>query len=437
MPTSSEQTSLATTPPPRVTLEDIEALVVDIVDIVDEVKAIAFTPTDAKLAPKFGTTQVAQLCRISHDTMLRRLEKAEEFGLPIGTLTNEADPEKPTINRRKKREFTLEETARWITASKLAFRRPPNVPGCVMAIGNFKGGVGKTTIAMSLAQGLSLKGYRVLCIDFDPQGSLTTLFGIDPTDVVADQTFLPLAAVPSEEGARSTIRESIQKTYWHNVDLVAGFTGLFSGEFWLPTRQMNALNPENDDRHEKLVDGVVKKKDPKNFRFYEVLAKGLQGVELEYDYIIIDTPPALSYMTMNAFWASDAILMPLPPEGLDFASSAQFWSMFTELASGTGAPTDTDKSFSWIGVVPSKVDGAKNHTKSLLKAMQGAYGKYLTTAQIPQTDAAKTAAMKMRTVYDIAKYVGGNKTYARARDAFDQLVEEVDHLTRQKLWGQL
>jgi len=432
-----DQPNLVTTPPAKITISDIEALVDQVEDTVAAIKEIAFSPTDEKMPPMFGTAQVAQLCGISHDAMLRRLEKVEELGLPEGVLTNDPDPEKPAARQRKKRAFTLADTGRWIATSKQAFLRPKNVAGCVLSVGNFKGGVGKTTIAMSLAQGLSLKGYRVLCIDFDPQGSLTTLFGIDPTEVRPEQTFLPLAALPDRDGARPTLKESIQTTYWSNVDLVAGYTGLFNGEFWLPSRQMRALREQNDESPTVVVDGETIKKDPKSFRFYEVLSVGLQGVNLEYDYIIIDTPPALSYMTMNAFWASDAILMPLPPEGLDFASSAQFWSMFTELASGTGAPSDKEKCFSWIGVVPSKVDGSKKHTKTLLKGMQRAYGQYLTTAQIPQTDAAKVAAVKMKTVYDIAKYTGGNRTYARARDAFDELVAEVDHLTRQKLWGQL
>ncbi len=429
------QPTFASPQPGHIKISDIQALAEQVEDTVDAIKEIAFSPTDVKSAPLFGTAQVADLCGISHDTMLRRLEKVEELSLPEGTLTNDIDPEKPASRQRKKRSFTLAETVQWIQTVKPPFVRPEGLPGCVLSIGNFKGGVGKTTIAMSLAQGLSLKGYRVLCIDFDPQGSLTTLFGIDPIDVEPEQTFLPLAASPEREGSRPTLKESIRPTYWTNLDLVAGSTGLFGGEFWLPSRQMRALREGNDDEETEVIRGKTVRKDPKNFRFYEVLSNGLQGVKQLYDYIIIDTPPALSYMTMNAFWASDAILMPLPPEGLDFVSSAQFWSMFTELSSGTGAPSDKEKSFAWIGVVPSKVDGTKKRTTTLLKAMQGAYGQYLTTAQIPQTDAAKVAAVKMQTVYDISKYTGSNRTYARARDAFDELVAEVDHLTKQKLWG--
>ncbi|MFD2274836.1 ParA family protein [Undibacterium arcticum] len=53
----------------------------------------------------------------------------------------------------------------------------------------------------------------------------------------------------------------------------------------------------------------------------------------DYDIIVIDTPPSLSYVTINAFMAADALIVPLPPNALDFASSAQFWSLFSDLAS--------------------------------------------------------------------------------------------------------
>ena len=180
-------------------------------------------------------------------------------------------------------------------------------------MGFFKGGVGKTIVATSLAQGLALKGYKVLTIDFDPQGSMTAMMGVDPATVEADETFAPLGTPPGHPLHRATLAESIRPTYWSGVDLVAGSTNLFQCEFFLPLRAMNA------------------KAEGRQFNFLDVLAKGLRPIREDYDFIIIDTPPALSYTTMNAYLAADALLMPVVPEGLSLQSSAQFWDMFTEL----------------------------------------------------------------------------------------------------------
>jgi chromosome partitioning protein len=390
----------------RVTVADLESLGQDVEETLDRVKDVVFQPAGAKSPPRYGTMQLAAMCGISHDTLMRRLIKASELGLPEGNKS-------PT---NRKLSFSLEETLTWVRRERKGGFRPDGYPGAVIATGNFKGGVGKTTVTMSVAQGLSLKGYKVLCIDLDPQGSLTSLFGLTPTAMEEGETFFPLTVPLADPRHRSTLDESIHKTYWANVDLVPGSAALFSGEFYLPVRQMSAQDNEP------------------NFRFNEVLERALKGrIRDEYDYIIIDTPPALSYITMNAFWAADAILMPLPPEGMDFASSAQFWTMFAELASSATRQGEELKSFGWVGVVPSKVD-SKPHSQSVLKWMRAAYRGYLTSAELPTTDAAKVASMRLQTVYDIERYVGSHKTYARARLAFDKLTDEIDHLTHTNVW---
>jgi chromosome partitioning protein len=424
--------------PGKVDLARINALSTRLGELVERIKTQAFLPAGGKVPPVFNQTQLAALCKMSPDSMARRLAKASELGLPAGSTvavssaadgdsdgstTPETSKDEVKEAPKGRKHWTLAEARQWIKACAIPFVRPKGVPGAVITIANFKGGVGKTVTSMTLAQGLALMGYKVLAIDVDPQGSLTSLFGILPTEVSDDMTILPLMIPPvdpknkqpqSDEtdnsAPRSTIKQSIQKTYWDGLDLVAGSRSLFSGEFYLPSRQIS--------------------QEP-GFDFYQVLNRALDdGTRMEYDFIIIDTMPALSYLTMNTLWAADAVLMPLPPEGLDIASSSQFWTMFTELAE----VMTQEKTFHYIGVLPSKVDHTKGHTKSLLQWIKAGYEDFVLPVEIPVTQVVSLGATEMRTVFDITKYVGASKTYARAREAYDKLVEEIDHLTRRTCW---
>ena len=87
---------------------------------------------------------------------------------------------------------------------------------------------------------------------------------------------------------------------------------LYSAEFVLPSRQTR--QPQGS-----------------GFEFWRVLDIGIDSIRDKYDVVVIDTPPSLSYTTINALLASDGIIMPLPPSALDFASSSQFWDLFSSL----------------------------------------------------------------------------------------------------------
>lgn len=397
-----------------ITFDDLRELESHIHKILNAVRVTGNRPGGVKTAPRINATQLAKLCRKSNTTMSRLLERAAEFGLANGY----ADDHKG--GNGKRRMFSTADAIGWIRKVGTMHRRAAaDTPGCVISVGNFKGGVGKTVFSACLSQALSLMGYKVLCIDLDPQGSLTSLFDIDRFDVDEMLTFLPLTLRPSDPNHRPTLQESIQETYWPGIDIVAGTPALFSGEFWLPMRQMDARLKEPD------------------FRFMEVLDRALDdGIRDEYDYIIIDTPPALSYITMNAYWAADGILVPLPAEGIDLVSSAQFWSMFTELGASAEASATKPKSFSWISVVPSKIDHSKTRTKVNLKVMQAAYQSYLMPLEIPESAAIGNGGVTLKTVYDMESYAGSAKTYARSREALDRLAEEIDYMTRLHKWGQ-
>lgn len=385
------------TPHQKITIAEIVSQADRAVHMVADVRSRMLAPQQKKIAPVFSMTQLATLCGIDKGQFSYRLSKED---LPTGQLN-------ATGSRR---EFSLEQSRIWIREYRSASLRPKDKRAITIAVGNFKGGVSKTTTAMTLAQGLSLRGHRVLAIDTDPQGSLTTLFGVLPdTDVAEDQTIAPLA-----NGDESSIRPAIQSTYWDGLDLVAAAPALFSAEFILPARQM---------------------KDP-TFQFWDVLNLGLEDVRDEYDVIVIDTSPSLSYLTINAFMASDGLIVPLPPNALDFASSAQFWSLFSDLASNLVESAGLVKTFDFIHVLLSRVDASDAASSVVRTWIAATYAEKLLPVEIPKTAVTSATAAEFGTVYDISKYDGNLKTYKRARDAYDRFSDLIEQSVQGSWAGQ-
>jgi chromosome partitioning protein len=370
-------------------MQRIHAISARASSMVEQIRGRLLAPESRKVAPVFSTAQVAALCGVDKPHVTYRVTKGD---LPPGKLTPNGG----------KREFSLTEARIWARTYRKDKMRPRGQPALCIAVANFKGGVSKTTSAMILAQGLSMRGHRVLAIDIDPQGSLTTLHGILPeTEVSEDMTIAPLC-----HGISDDITPAIRSTYWDGIDLVAAAPFLFSAEFALPALQMS--------------DSSV--------RFWDILNQGLESVRDLYDVIIIDTPPSLSYVTINGLWAADGVVVPVPPSGLDFASSAQFWSLLSDLGSSLDEqePDGARKAFDFLHILLSRVDHTDTASPAVRQWIQATYGEYVLPVEIPKTSVTSNKAAEFATVYDIQKYEGAVKTYKRALDAYDRFVDLVE-----------
>ena len=360
-------------------------------EMMDQVRSAMLNPTSRKKELSMHLSQLAGYCGVEKGSLMHRMAKGD---LPQGNLNTTGS----------RREFTLSEARAWIRSYRKDKLRPAGAEAITIAISNFKGGVGKTTTAMTLAQGLTLLGHRVLVIDTDPQGSLTTLFGILPdTEITEADTILPLAL-----GEETSIRYAIRPTYWDGIDLVAAAPCLFGAEFALPARQTQEPG----------------------FEFWNVLNLGIDDVRGEYDVIVIDSPPSLSYITINALMASNGLIMPLPPNALDYASASQFWNLFSDLSAEMLTSRGLDKEFDFIHVLLSRVDSAESTSDIVRTWIQATYKEKVLPVEIPKTAVASSASAEFSTVYDIQKYDGNARTFKRARDAYDQFVRYVESSIR-------
>ena len=150
--------------------------------------------------------------------------------------------------------------------------------GRIIAIANQKGGVGKTTTAINLAACLSVKGKKVLLIDMDPQGNTTSGVGVDKNEL--ENTIYDLII------GESSVRDCIIPNVFHDMDLIPTSVDLAAAEI-------------------ELI-GIKRKE--------YILKDEIDFIKDKYDFIIIDCPPALSMLTINAMTTADSVIVPIQCE---------------------------------------------------------------------------------------------------------------------------
>jgi chromosome partitioning protein len=309
--------------------------------------------------------------------------------------------------------------------------RPEGLPAKIVAVANFKGGVGKTSTCAHLAMSAALDGYKVLVVDLDSQGSMTSIFGAQ----VADEwgTVFPLLArhyathlrrdnqrrmdrgdnpIPLDDtlddALKVTAKNIVQKTHWPNIDIIGAQLNLYWSEFQIPVWRMAA-------RGWKLWDALA-----------DTLAE--DGVLDDYDLVFLDTPPALGYLTINGLSAADILLVPLGASFVEFDSTGRFFDMlhatFQSIEEGENIAARAlgreEMRFEWDAVraVVTRYDSAQHAEMAGL--MQAYLGKTLSPYRQDFTALIGQAGEEVNGIYE-ADYRNFNRdTYARGRATFDE-----------------
>jgi chromosome partitioning protein len=323
--------------------------------------------------------------------------------------------------------------------------RPEGLPAKITAVANFKGGVGKTSTAAHLAMSAALDGYRVLVIDLDSQGSMTSIMGGQVADEwstvfplmakdyalhlqeenlvreAAGQPLLPLDDT-LVEALKISAADVIQHTHWPNIDLIGAQLNLYWAEFQIPVWRMGL-------RRWPLWDALN--------AFLE-----REGLLQQYDIILLDTPPALGYLTINALAAADILLVPLGASFLEFDSTGRFFDMlystFASIEEGENTARRAaglgDVRFEWdvVRAVITRFDASQQ--TDLANVIQAYFGDFMNAYRQDYTALVGQAGERVSGIYEADYRDFNRETYVRGRETFDRTYAEFKELLIGAWW---
>lgn len=333
--------------------------------------------------PDFGIEKAAEIigCTSQH---LR--DKEGDGTLP--------QPRTARVGSLDRRVYNYNEMSQIRRLLKRDANRPASCARLIFS--NLKGGVGKTSHALHLSHYAAREGFRVLVVDLDPQATLTTAFGLVPgLNVGADEDIGPSLTADPE-----LIRGSIKRTRWDNIDLVPAQLSLQYTDW-----QMLQARDEDQQRLGPL---------PQRLR------QALEQVADRYDLIVMDTPPALGMLSLNAIAAADMILMPITPNFYDIASSVQYFAIVSQLASTYANALRVRQ----LSLLMTRTDSAPE-TRTNITLLNKAYGEFLLTNRMPQTRELQRATGDQMSLYEIEVPRGARETYLKAIEAMNAVNAEI------------
>jgi chromosome partitioning protein len=251
-------------------------------------------------------------------------------------------PEPPPVNPEP---VSADEEIRITASEALAPRRAPEKSSAsgsgrrakVISFANQKGGVAKTTTTLNLAVAFAESGHKVLCIDLDPQGNLTMSQGIDPDKVDKSMFDVLVHHIP----LRDVVHE-------REIDIAVASIDLAGAEIAMSTQ----IGRERS------------------------LEKGIKGLEDDYDFICIDTPPSLGLLTVNALTASDKVIVPVQCEYLSMRGLLQLQNTVEMIKENLNPNLEIE------GILPTMLDARTVHAKEAVEILEENFGELVFKSRI-------------------------------------------------------
>ena len=428
------------------TYQDLARLQTQSLKMQGFIRQQTYSPELEKTLRRFSSWEVAELIfKVNQSTLRGRM--AADASLPQGEVEEDG----------RQRWYTLEEINELrrrlrVNRKTLMPYRPAGRRAIRAAIAKFKGGSGKSTVALHFAHAAALYGYRVLCVDFDPQATLShsmglsdlsdefTVWGIMARDLIRETERMNSAAQGAESGTALPrrklpssitgmglsdlrITDFIKPTCWPTVDIIPSCANAAFVEF--ASAQYRHLNPE--------------------WSFFASVSRYLDALPDDaYDMIVFDCPPAIGYQSMNAVFAADVLYVPSGPGYWEYDSTTSFIGQLAEALEDLGrfggavprGELDLPKAFADIRFLLTRFEP----NNELHRAMQSAFGKVfgdrVAAHPIEMTRAVEQSGRFLSSIYEIDYRDMTRETWRRARASFDQAYGEFKtHLIA--AWDQL
>src|SRR5215212_7609627 len=247
--------------------------------------------------------------------------------------------------------------------------------GQVIALANQKGGVAKTTTTLNLGVAMVERGKRVLCVDLDPQSNLTMSQGIDPDEL--DRTMFDVLV------HKTPLEDVILE---REIDLAASSIDLAGAELALSSM----IGRER------------------------ALQKALLPVRGRYDYVLIDTPPSLGLLTINALTAADGVIVPVQCEYLSLRGLVQLEGTLSMIRENLNPVVEIQ------GILPTMYDGRTLHAREAVEMLRENFGDLVFETKIKKTVRYAEAPVQGTSVL-------GYDPTGDAAQAYRKLAKEVLH----------
>ena len=373
----------------------VESLYNRAIDVVAKLRARGDVAVDAdgvatRRSPRFPITRVADLVGRT-GTAIREAEK--DGRLPVVARTQSG----------RRIGYTLAEVNAMRTVFGTRPWRDPTDPLAIIAVQNFKGGVGKSTVSVHLAQYLAIRGYRVCLVDCDSQGSSTTMLGYVPDlDISEDDTLYPFI----RNTEMSSLAYAVRETHWDGLWLIPANLRLYSAEYELAAR--------------------IARSDQ---RLLNRLSEGIASIAEHFDVIILDPPPALGTVSLSVMRAANALLVPIPPTVVDFTSTTSFLAMLHEsigVLEERGLPID----LRWMRFLATRADEQKSMQRELLQVMRNLFGESMLRTVLRDSAEIDNASARMMSVYELEQPVTSRETYQRCITYLNAVNAEIEMQVR-------
>ena len=359
----------------------------------------AFAPDSTKTLRSFSAPEAAELLGVSGQFM-RKLHSE-------GTI-----PE-PEDVRGGRRYYTAQEVwdAREILekSSRKKGRYLPRRSGDeklqVWQLMNFKGGSSKSTTSIHLAHYFALRGYRVLVVDLDPQGSLTSMCGISPEIEFDGLTVYD--AIRYDDPV--SMADVVVPTYFPGLSIAP--SRLMLSEF--ETESAVHSNPDQP--------------------FFTRIRNALSQVEGDFDLVLMDSPPQLGFLTIAGMAAASSLSVPLTPSMLDVSSTAQFLELagaYMGVIEDAGATLQYDH-FKFLITRDEPTDVPSQQLTSFMRAL---FQDRVMSATALKSTVISDATMLKHSIYEVVRSEMTRATYDRAKGSMDAVGHEVEVMIHQS-WG--